>query len=135
VKPFNSTAEVTAAMGDPRYKDTSYGGPGPAYRAEVEARLAISPNLGASNVDNSRIIRHVEGGIGEDSNVSTQEEARFYEKIGVKFHGAHGAVIPEDTRGALKHETEKLQQLDTIGRERQLFNELQIIRQRREATE
>ncbi len=36
VKPFASVAEVTAAMSDPRYaKD-------PAYRAEVEKRLAVS---------------------------------------------------------------------------------------------
>ena len=35
-RPFNSAAQVTEAMKDPRY------GNDPAYRAQVEQRLAIS---------------------------------------------------------------------------------------------
>lgn len=37
--PFNSSAEMTAAMRDPRYKTDE------AYRANVAARIAASPNL------------------------------------------------------------------------------------------
>ena len=39
IAPFNSTAQVTEAMRDPRYdKD-------PAYRAHVEKRLSVSTNV------------------------------------------------------------------------------------------
>jgi hypothetical protein len=36
VKPFNSAAQVTEAMKDPRYKND------PAYRQNVEQRLAVT---------------------------------------------------------------------------------------------
>lgn len=39
VKPFNSAAQVTAAMSDPRYAND------PAYRATIERRLAVSNNF------------------------------------------------------------------------------------------
>ena len=39
IQPFNSNAQVVEAMNDPRYQND------PAYRADVEKRISVSPNV------------------------------------------------------------------------------------------
>ena len=39
VTPFNSNAQVVEAINDRRYEND------PAYRAEVEKRISVSPNI------------------------------------------------------------------------------------------